>query len=89
VVFGTDAGVFPHGWNARQFRYMVNYGMTPMQAIRSATCTAAEFLRWEGEVGTLQPGRHADMIAVAGNPLADITELERVRHVIKGGELVR
>ena len=87
--FGTDAGVFPHGLNARQFAYMVRYGMTPLQAIQSATTVAAEFLGWGKDVGSLTPGHWGDMIALKGNPLADITQLERVQHVIKGGVLVR
>jgi imidazolonepropionase-like amidohydrolase len=89
IAFGTDAGVYPHGDNARQFAYMVRYGMTPMQAIQSATSVAAELLRWDKDVGAIAPGRYADMIAVAGDPLADITALERVAHVMKGGEVVR
>jgi imidazolonepropionase-like amidohydrolase len=89
VAFGTDAGVYPHGNNAKQFAYMVRYGMTPMQAIQSATTVAAELLRWDKDVGAIVPGRFADMVAVAGDPLADIAVLERVVHVMKGGELVR
>lgn len=87
--FGTDAGVYPHGQNARQFAYMVRYGMTPMQAIQSATTSAAALLGWSKDVGALSPGHFADMIAVAGDPLADITALETVAHVMKGGEVVR
>jgi len=87
--FGTDAGVYPHGLNARQFRYMVRYGMTPMQAIQSATTVSAELLGWSKDVGALSPGHYADMIAVSGDPLADITALETVAHVMKGGELVK
>ena len=89
VVFGTDAGVFPHGLQARQFKYMVRYGMSPLQAIQSATNVAAEFLGWNKVAGSLMPGHWGDMIALRGNPLVDITELERVAHVIKGGELIR
>ena len=90
LVFGTDAGVFPHGQNALQFPYMVKYGMTPMQAIQSATCTAAEFLGWSTDVGSLTPGHYADMIAVAGSPLEDVSRLRwQVQHVMKGGTLVR
>ena len=89
VVFGTDAGVFPHGTNALQFRYMLRYGMTPLQAIQSATNLAAEFLGWGKDVGSLTPGHYADMIALDANPLADVTALERVNHVMKGGALVR
>jgi len=87
--FGTDAGVYPHGLNARQFRYMVRFGMTPMQAIQAATTVSAQLLGWSKTVGALSPGHYADMIAVAGDPLADITVLEHVDHVIKGGELVK
>jgi imidazolonepropionase-like amidohydrolase len=87
--FGTDAGVFPHGHQARQFRYMVKYGMTPMQVIQSATSVAAEFLGWNQEVGSLTPGHWADMIAVKANPLEHIDTLEQVEHVMKGGVVVR
>lgn len=89
IAFGTDAGVYPHGLNARQFKYMVRYGMNPMQAIQSATTLAAQQLGWAKDVGSLTPGHWADMVAVARDPLADITALETVDHVIKGGELVR
>jgi imidazolonepropionase-like amidohydrolase len=87
--FGTDAGVYPHGQNARQFAYMVRYGMTPMQAIQSATTSAAALMGWSKDVGALSPGHYADIIAVAGDPFADITALETVAHVMKGGEVVR
>jgi imidazolonepropionase-like amidohydrolase len=89
IAFGTDAGVYPHGLNARQFRYMVRYGMTPMQAIRSATIEAAALLGWSKQVGALSPGHFADMVAVARDPLADIAALEKVEHVIKGGVVIR
>lgn len=88
VAFGTDAGVYPHGDNARQFRYMVLGGLTPAQAIRSATADAAELLGRADQVGQLKPGWLADLIAVAGDPLADITALETVKVVIKGGRLI-
>lgn len=87
--FGTDAGVYPHGENARQFAYMVRYGMTPMQAIQSATTSAAELMGWSKDVGAISPGHFADMIAVPGDPTADITMLTKVAHVMKGGEVVR
>lgn len=89
IGYGTDAGVYPHGLNARQFAYMVRYGMTPMQAIQSATTSAAELMGWSGKVGAIAPGHFADMIAVANDPLADIRALEAVDHVMKGGALVR
>jgi imidazolonepropionase-like amidohydrolase len=88
IAYGTDAGVFPHGQNARQFRVMVARGMTPMQAILSATSIAARAMGWEDRVGTLAPGQFADLIAVEGDPLTDITALERVAVVIKGGQVV-
>ncbi len=89
LTFGTDAGVYPHGTNARQFKYMVRYGMTPMQAIQAATVTSAELLGWSKDVGALSPGHWADMIAVKGDALADITVLEHVSAVMKGGEVVK
>ena len=89
IAFGTDAGVFPHGDNAKQFAYMVRYGMTPMQAIQAATTSAAQLMQEDANVGAIAPGRFADMIAVRSDPLADITALERVDHVMKGGKLVR
>ncbi len=87
--FGTDAGVYPHGLNARQFKYMVRYGMSPMAAIQSATTVSAALMGWSKDVGALSPGHYADMIAVAGDPLADISALETVAHVIKGGVEVK
>ncbi|MDR3506281.1 MAG: amidohydrolase family protein [Caulobacteraceae bacterium] len=89
LTFGTDAGVYPHGWNARQFKYMVRYGMTPMQAIQAATVNSAALLGWSKDVGALSPGHYADMVAVDGDALKDITVLEHVSGVIKGGEVVR
>jgi imidazolonepropionase-like amidohydrolase len=86
--YGTDSGVYPHGRNARQFTYMVRFGMTPMQAIQSATTVAAAALGKGGDVGSLSPGHFADMIAVRGDPLADVTALENVVAVIKGGKPV-
>lgn len=88
MVFGTDAGVMPHGDAAKQFRIMVQYGMTPLQAIRAATVTAAEALGRARDVGAIAVGRYADMVAVPGNPLTDVTALERPAAVIKGGEQV-
>ena len=88
VVFGTDSGVYPHGLNAKQFAWYTRCGMTPLDAIRSATVVAAECLGWGDRVGSLAVGRFADLVAVAGDPLADVTELERPVAVAKGGELV-
>ncbi len=89
IPFATDAGVFPHGQNAREFAVRVREGEPPMGAIVSATRIAAEAIGWSDRVGTLEPGKYADLIAVAGDPLRDITELERVRWVMKGGVVHR
>ncbi len=85
IGFGTDAGVFAHGMNAREFAVRATHGEDPMHAIVSATRISSEILGWEDRAGTIQSGRFADLIAVAGDPLRDITELERVRFVMKGG----
>jgi len=89
IPFGTDAGVFPHGRNARELTLRVAEGESPMQAIVSATRVSAEAIGWSDRVGTLEPGKYADLIAVAGDPLKDITELERVKWVMKGGVVYR
>ncbi|MFA9274304.1 MAG: amidohydrolase family protein [Candidatus Aquirickettsiella gammari] len=88
MVFGTDAGIYPHGDNAKQFATMVKYGMTPVQAIQSATVVAAEALASK-DIGVLEAGRFADIIAVAGDPAKDVRLLENVAVVIKGGEVVK
>jgi imidazolonepropionase-like amidohydrolase len=85
IAFATDAGVFPHGDNAREFKARVDLGQTPMAAIEGATRIAAEAMGWADRVGTLQSGRFADLIAVDTDPLADIPALERVSFVMKGG----
>ncbi|MBB5987669.1 metal-dependent hydrolase family protein [Sphingobium lignivorans] len=89
MIFGSDAGVMPHGTAGGQFRYMVAYGMTPLQAIQAATITAAQALGKEEEVGQIAAGRHADLIAVDGDPLLDVRLLEHVSVVIKGGQVVK
>ena len=89
MTFGTDAAVYPYGLGGRQFAYMVRYGMTPMQAIQSATSEAARALRMDGQVGTLAPGAYGDLIAVKQDPLGDVRALEHVEAVIKDGRLVR
>jgi imidazolonepropionase-like amidohydrolase len=89
VAFGTDAAVYPHGLNAHEFAVMVKLGLTPLQAIQAATVNAADLLGWSGKVGSLEPGTWADIVAVEGDPLKDVTTLERVKFVMKGGEVVR
>jgi imidazolonepropionase-like amidohydrolase len=89
IGFATDAAVIPHGDNAREFAYRVRLGQSPMDAIVSATRTAAEIIGWSDRVGTIGPGRYADLIAVSGDPLRDITELERVAWVMKGGAVYK
>jgi imidazolonepropionase-like amidohydrolase len=87
--YGTDAGVYPHGWNGKQFGKMVEWGLTPMQAIQSATISAADLIGWKNKVGQLAPGAFADLIAVSGDPLADVTALEKVAFVMKGGSIYK
>lgn len=89
VAFGTDAAVYPHGLNAHEFAVMVRLGLTPLQAIQAATVNAADLLGWSGKVGTLESGAWADIVAVDGDPVKDVTTLERVKFVMKGGEVVR
>lgn len=84
--FGTDAGVYPHGQNARQFALLVKHlGLSPIDAIRMATTNAADLMAWSNRVGRVAPGFYADLIAVSGDPITDVSELERVRWVMKGG----
>lgn len=89
MVFGSDAGVYPHGDNARQFGKMVEWGMTPVDAIRAATIRAAEALGRDGDVGQIAPGRFADIIAVAGDPSRDVAVLRDVKVVVKGGQIAK
>jgi imidazolonepropionase-like amidohydrolase len=89
VAFGTDAGVYPHGDNAKQFAYMVKYGLTPAQAVKAATSSAAELLGREKEIGHIADGCFADIIAVSGDPLEDIRALETVDFVMKGGSVIK
>ena len=89
IAFGTDAGVSKHGRNADEFELMVKHGMTPMTAIAAATVNAADLLGLAAEIGTLEPGKAADVIAVAGDPLADVTVLKKVGFVMKGGKIAK
>jgi imidazolonepropionase-like amidohydrolase len=88
LAYGTDSGVYPHAMVARQFATMVKLGMTPMEAIRSATVTAAELIGWRDRVGAIEPGLFADLIAIEGDPLSDVELLNDVAVVVKGGEVV-
>jgi imidazolonepropionase-like amidohydrolase len=85
VGFGTDAAVYPHGLNAREFAVMVKLGLTPLQSIQAATVNDADLLGWSDKVGVIEPNHYADIIAVDGDPLQDVTTLERVKFVMKGG----
>lgn len=89
IAFGTDAGIYPHGWNAKQFEYMVKWGLTPLQAIQAATINAANLLGWEKNVGAIEPGLYADIIAIEDNPLDDISSLKNVAFVMKGGVIIK
>jgi imidazolonepropionase-like amidohydrolase len=89
VAYGTDSGIYPHGLNAMQLPYMVKYGMSPMQAIQAATISAAELMQWKDSVGSLTPGKYADIIAVEGDALADLKSFSRVRFVMKGGTIYK
>jgi imidazolonepropionase-like amidohydrolase len=89
LAFGTDSGVYPHRMAGRQFTTMVQHGMTPMQAVQSATAVAAELIGWEDRVGSLEPAKYADLVAVEGDPLEDVALLADVGFVMKGGEVVK
>jgi imidazolonepropionase-like amidohydrolase len=89
VAFGTDAAVYPHSLNAHEFAVYVRLGMTPLQAIQTATINASDLLGWSAKIGTIEPGKWADIIAVDGDPLKDVTTLEQVKFVMKGGEVIK
>ena len=89
IAFGTDAGVYPHGDNAKQFVKMVEWGMKPLEAIQAATINAADLIGWPDKIGSLETGHYADLIAVSGDPLSDVHVLESVKFVMKGSGVVR
>ena len=89
MVFGTDAGIYPHGDNAKQFKTMVDWGMTPVQAIQAATLNAAQALGRTADVGAIEVGRYGDLVAVKGDPLSNVTLLQSLDFVMKGGEVVK
>jgi imidazolonepropionase-like amidohydrolase len=89
VAFGSGVGPFPHGTQGKEFEYMVKFGMTPLQVIRAATTEAAQLMGWQDRIGSIQPGKFADLVAVTGDPIADITELERVKFVMKDGHIYK
>ncbi len=87
--FGSGAGPFPHGTQGDMFAYFVRWGMTPVQSLRMAMTVAAETIGWQDRVGAIEKGKFADLVAVNGDPLADITEMSSVKFVMKGGQIVR
>ncbi len=89
IAFGTDSGVSAHGDNAQEFALLVRAGLSPLEAIQAATVGAAEHLRISNEAGRIAPGMPADIVAVSGDPLADVTELERMKFVMKSGVVYR
>ena len=89
VAFGTDAAVYQHGLNGHEFASYVDLGMTPLQAIQTSTVAAPDLLGWADKIGSLAPGKYGDLIAVSGDPLKDITELQRVKFVMKGGQIYK
>jgi imidazolonepropionase-like amidohydrolase len=89
VAFGTDAGIYPHGDNAKQFAYMVQYGLTPARALRAATSDAAELLGRSTDLGRIAPGCYADLVALASDPLQDVRALEALAFVMKGGQIIK
>ena len=89
MTFGTDAGVYPHGQNARQFKYMVRFGMTPMQALQAATINAATLIGWQDKIGSIAAGKSADIVAVEGDGLADISKFTSVAFVMKSGTVYK
>jgi imidazolonepropionase-like amidohydrolase len=89
VALGTDAAVFPHGLNGREFGKMVEMGLTPLQSIQAGTVNGADLVGWGDKAGTIEAGKWADIVAVDGDPLQDVTTLEHVKFVMKGGEVVK
>jgi imidazolonepropionase-like amidohydrolase len=89
VALGTDAAVYPHGLNGHEFGKMVEMGLTPLQSVQAGTVNAADLLGWTDKIGTIEAGKWADIIAVDGDPLQDVTTLEHVKFVMKGGEVVK
>ena len=89
MAMGSDVGPFPHGTQAREFVLMVKYGMTPLQSLQAGTVNGAKLLGWEGQIGALKAGYFADVVAVEGDPLQDISAVEKVTFVMKGGVVYR
>jgi imidazolonepropionase-like amidohydrolase len=89
IAFGSGVGPFPHGMQTKEFEYMVKFSMTPVQTIRAATIDAAQLMGWQDRVGSVEAGKFADLVAVTGDPISDITELERVKFVMKGGHVFK
>jgi len=89
IAYGTDAGVYPHGWNAKQFAKMVEWGMTPMGAIQASTVGNADLFGWSDRIGSITVGKFADIIAVQGDPLQNVAVLENIGFVMKGGAVYK
>jgi imidazolonepropionase-like amidohydrolase len=89
IALGTDAAVYPHGLNAHEFGKMVEMGLSPLESIQAGTVNAADLLGWSDRVGTIEAGKFADLVAVDGDPIADVHVLERVRFVMKGGDVIK
>ncbi len=89
IAFGSGVGPFPHGTQMKEFEYMVKFGMTPVQAIHTPTSEAAQLMGWQDRVGSVEAGKFADLVAVIGDPATDITELERVKFVMKGAQVFK
>jgi len=89
IAFGTDAGVYPHGWNAKQFAKMVEWGMTPMSAIQASTVNNADLFGWSDRIGSITAGKYADIVAVDGDPLQNVGILENIGFVMKGGAIYK
>jgi imidazolonepropionase-like amidohydrolase len=89
IAYGTDSGIYPHGLNAMQLPYMVKYGMTPMQAIQSATISAAELMQFQDSVGSVDAGKYADVIAVEGDALQDLRSFMKVGFIMKDGRVYK
>jgi imidazolonepropionase-like amidohydrolase len=86
---GVDGDLYPHGTQGRDFEWLVKHGMTPVEALQSATVVGSEMMDWQDQIGSLEKGNYADIVAIAGDPLKEITEMQRVKFVMKGGKVIK